>query len=194
MKLILLLFIYMTLKIFNPDSRTLSNSNKLLPAQTIRNIHYGPDTAQCMDIYLPEGRNTDKTKILVLIHGGGWNGGNKSDFSSYIDSLKLRMPEYAIFNINYRLVNSQTLFPAQENDIRSALNFIVSKDDDYQVNKTKVVLLGASAGAHLALLQAYKYNDPKISAVVDFFGPSDLISMYTHPWHPLVKYALQMVT
>jgi dipeptidyl aminopeptidase/acylaminoacyl peptidase len=56
------------------------------------------------------------------------------------------------------------------------------------------VLLGVSAGGHLALLQGYKYNDPKIAAIIDFFGPTDLVSMYKNPWHPLVPYALQMIT
>jgi len=43
-------------------------------------------------------------------------------------------------------------------------------------------------------LQAYKYHDPEIKAVIDFFGPTDLVAMYHKPWHPLVPYALQMIT
>ena len=43
-------------------------------------------------------------------------------------------------------------------------------------------MLGASAGAHLSLLQSYKYTSPvKIKAVVDFFGPADLVDMYNNP-------------
>ena len=43
-------------------------------------------------------------------------------------------------------------------------------------------MLGASAGGHLSLLQAYKYSSPvKIKAVVDFFGPVDLVDMYNNP-------------
>ena len=46
----------------------------------------------------------------------------------------------------------------------------------------KFVLLGASAGGHLSLLHAYKYTTPvKIKAVVDFFGPTDLVDMYNNP-------------
>ena len=147
-----------------------------------------------MDIYLPAGRSADSTKILVLIHGGGWNSGSKSDFISYIDSFRKRMPDYAIFNLNYRLVNGHNLFPTQEKDVRTALSFLSEHAKEYAVDRNKIVLLGASAGAHLALLQAYKYNDPSISAVIDFFGPTDLTTMYQHPWHPLVPYAFQMIT
>ena len=171
-----------------------SVKEKHASAQAFKDVSYGKDSAQRMDIYLPEGRTMDSTKAIVLIHGGGWNSGSKTDFASYIDTLKKRMPDYAIFNINYRLFNGNHLFPTQENDVRSALEFIADNAIEYQINKNKIVLLGASAGAHLALLQAYKYKDPKISAVIDFFGPTDLTAMYQRPWHPLVNYALKMIT
>jgi acetyl esterase/lipase len=147
-----------------------------------------------MDIYLPAGRTAALTKSIILIHGGGWNGGGKYEFAAYIDSIRRRMPQYAIYNLNYRLVNGGNLFPAQEHDIKTALDFICKNADEQKVNKDKFVLLGASAGGHLALLQAYKYPSPKIKAVIDFFGPTDLVAMYQHPWHPLIPYALQMVT
>lgn len=147
-----------------------------------------------MDIYLPAGRKSGATRSIILIHGGGWNGGSKSDFAAYIDSIKKRMPDYAIFNLDYRLVNGGNLFPTQEVDIRAAVAFIAGNSNEYQVNKDKLVLLGASAGGHLALLQSYKYKEPKIKAVVDFFGPADLMAMYRRPWHPLVPAALQMIT
>jgi acetyl esterase/lipase len=167
---------------------------KDLPAQTIRDVAYGKDPFQRMDIYLPQGRSAKATKSIILIHGGGWNSGNKSEFNSYIDSFKTRLPAYAIFNLNYRLVNDSNLFPTQEEDIKKALDFITGNIKEYSINKSKFVLLGASAGAHLALLQSYKYNEPGIAAVIDFFGPSDLTVMYQQPWHPMVPYALQLIT
>jgi len=163
-------------------------------AQTLTNVSYRKDSAQRMDIYLPAGRDSASTKALILIHGGGWNGGDKRDFSGYIAAFQKRMPDYAIFNINYRLVNGGNLFPAQENDVKAAMEHITSGSAYYGINSSKIVLLGASAGAHLALLQAYKYASPKVSAVVDFFGPTDLLAMYQKPWHPLVPVALQMIT
>ena len=167
---------------------------KSLPEQTLRDVAYGTDSAQRMDIYLPAQRSSISTKAIVVVHGGGWNSGNKSDFISYIDSFMKRMPEYAVFNVNYRLYNGGNLFPAQEEDIRKAISFITSRSNEYHINREKIVMLGASAGAHLALLQAYKYNEPSIAAVIDFFGPTDLTSMYENPWHPFVPHALQMVT
>ena len=110
-----------------------------------------------------------------------WNSGDKSDFNPYVDSLKKREPSYAIFNVNYRLANTPDLFPAQEQDIKAAIEFIYNKRTEYHISD-KFVLIGASAGAHLALLQGYKYSFPvKPKAIIDFFGPTDLIEMYNNP-------------
>jgi acetyl esterase/lipase len=194
MKMILTLLISMSIFTSCQRNEHVVADEKNLPAKTIRDVSYGEDTAQRMDIYLPAHRSTDSTKSVILIHGGGWNSGSKNDFITYIDSFKTRMPDYAIFNINYRLVNGNNLFPTQEQDVKAALDFIVENSKEYHINKNKLVLLGVSAGGHLALLQAYKYNNPKIAAIIDFFGPTDLVTMYQKPWHPLVPYALQMIT
>ena len=131
-----------------------------------------------MDTYLPAGRQTDTTKMIILVHGGAWIEGDKSDFNSFVTVLKQRLPGYAIANINYRLANTGgNYFPTQENDMKAAINFLVEKTNDYHISQ-KFVLLGASAGAHMALLQAYKYSTPKIKAVVNFFAPSEMVSLY----------------
>jgi acetyl esterase/lipase len=153
-------------------------------AKTLLNVPYGNDPKQKMDIYLPAGRSADSTKTMILLHGGAWIGGDKTDFDSYIDSLKNRLPDYAFFNVNYRLSAGDTInkFPTQENDVRFAVNHILGKALDYQTSNSKIILLGASAGAHLAMLQAYKDTiSIRPKAVVSFFGPSDLLDMYNNP-------------
>ena len=165
----------------------------VLPEENILNVAYGDDPKQVMDIYLPEGRSVQKTKVMFLIHGGSWSGGDKHTFSAYVDSLKTRLPEYAFVNINYRLATmSLNKFPAQENDVKLALSFFIGKSTEYAVSK-QVILLGASAGAHLALLQAYKYSDPvKVKAVISFFGPVDMADLYNFPITPQIPFLMQM--
>ena len=161
---------------------------------TMMNVSYGANAQQKMDVYLPANRSPASTKVMILLHGGGWNTGDKSDFNAYVDSLKKREPSYAIFNINYRLANTPDLFPAQEQDIKAAVEFIYNKRGEYIISD-KFVLVGASAGAHLALLQGYKYSTPvKPKAIIDFFGPADLIDMYNNPPNPLVPPLLNSVT
>jgi acetyl esterase/lipase len=153
--------------------------------QDILNVSYGAEAAQKLDVYLPANRNSDKTKVLVFIHGGSWSGGDKAEFNSAISALRIMLPDYAIFNLNYRLATTaSTRFPAQIDDVQSAINFISSKSGEYKINANKIGLIGASAGAQLALLQAYKNNsNGKIKAVVDLFGPADLTALYNnHPF------------
>lgn len=151
-------------------------------AKTTLNVSYGTAPLQNMDVYLPANRTTSATKVLIVIHGGGWTGGDKIDFAPFIDTLKKRLPDYAIININYRLSAApNNIFPTQENDVKAAIQFIYSKSSEYLISN-KYVLLGASAGGHLAMLQGYKYSTPvKPKAVVSFFGPSDLTDMYNNP-------------
>jgi len=158
------------------------------------NVSYGTNAQQKMDIYLPAGRSTSSTKVMIMIHGGGWNTGDKTDLDIYVDSLRKRDPSYAVFNLNYRLANAPDIFPAQENDIKAAVEFIYNKRSEYNISD-KFVLLGASAGAHLALLQGYKNTTTvKPKAIIDFFGPTDLVDLYNNPPNPLVQSLLAGVT
>ena len=165
----------------NLDGANIIVLPKGIAASTQQNIAYGTDPLQKMDVYLPAGRSAT-TKAMIMIHGGGWSTGDKSELTVYVDTMKKRLPDYAIININYRLaVNATTTFPTQENDVKVALEYIYSKRNEFQISD-KYVLLGVSAGSHLALLQAYKYASPiKIKAVVDFFGPTDMTTMYNDP-------------
>lgn len=192
MKAIIYLLLSMTL--YTSCQQVQSKALPTSVAENKKNVSYGIDTAQRMDIYLPAGRSTFSTPSIVLIHGGGWNSGDKSHFDVYIDTFKKRLPGYAIFNLNYRLVSSDHLFPTQELDVKAAMDHIVQNAEYYGVHKEKFVLLGFSAGAHLAMLQAYKYSTPEVKAVVNFFGPTDLTVMYKNPWHSMIPYLLQMLT
>jgi len=151
-------------------------------AKNVNNVAYSSDPQQKMDVYLPKNRTVTTTKSLVLIHGGAWATGDKADFGSFVDSIKMRLPEYALFNINYRLsAFPNNVFPTQEEDVKTALNFINDKRSEYLISNN-VVLLGVSAGGHLALLHAYKNSTPfQIKAVIDFFGPTDLVDLYNNP-------------
>jgi len=157
-------------------------TNNTIAAANYFNVAYGSDALQKMDVYLPAGRSKDSTKAMVLVHGGAWASGDKIDFAPFIDSLRRRLPGYAIFNINYRLsVPGANKFPTQELDTKAAVDFIYNKRNDYGISDN-FSMLGASAGGHLALLQAYKYSSPlKIKVVVDFFGPTNITGLYNNP-------------
>ena len=175
------------------DGYDLSLSNT--SCQIIQNVSYGVHPAQTLDIYLPADRSVSSTKNLIIIHGGGFNSGNKEQLSTYIQPMQRRLSDYAFFNITYRqATTSDTLFPAQENDVKATLEFIIDHSESMDVSKN-VVLLGVSAGGTLALLQGYKYTSPVIpKAIISFFAPTDLTDLYKRPLNPLVPFTLRQVT
>jgi acetyl esterase/lipase len=190
-----LLCALLLLTVFNSCSKDDAGSGNTvnISEKTMLNVSYGTDPQQKMDVYLPANRSNVNTKVLIMIHGGGWTSGDKNDFATVIDTLKKRLPDYAIFNLNYRLaVFPSNLFPTQEVDTKAAIDFIYGNRLSYVVSD-KFVLLGASAGGHLALLNAYKYHsNVNVKAVVDFFGPTDMVDMYNNPgaFSPLAVAAL----
>ena len=92
-------------------------------------------------------------------------------------------------------MNSNTLYEKelsfQADRRKAAVEFIYANRSTYLISD-KFVLMGASAGGHLSLLQSYKYTSPvKVKAIVDFFGPTDMADMYNNPGaYPAISIAL----
>lgn len=154
------------------------NKNK-----TMKDVAYGSDAQQKMDVYLPAGRTTTNTKMFIWIHGGGWSGGDKGEGGGLKNLLDQYLDDYAYASLNYRLYNSSTAankFPTQELDVKAAVEYIISQSEKWQISND-IVIAGGSAGGHLALLHAYKYNtDGNIKAVVAYYPPTELTAMYNH--------------
>lgn len=191
LRFFLLLFLSIGFYSCNNESE---NPSVELEAIDILNESYGPEADNRMDVLLPAGRSTSKTPLFVYIHGGGWTSGDKSEISAFRSLVENSFPDYAIISLNYSLLNLDTgfgQFPAQENDIIDAINYIISKSDDWDVSN-EIILAGASAGGHLALLHSYKHQEiGDIKAVLALFPPTDLASLYD--FNPLTKLGLQIL-
>jgi acetyl esterase/lipase len=136
---------------------------------------YTSNAANKMDVYLPKERG-DTTKVIFLLHGGAWATGDKADLTEL--AVYLKGKGFAVVNMNYRLTstNPANIHPAQQNDIKAAINFVSSKAFSWHISSERYGLLGVSAGAHLALLYTYAYNaDNKIKTVVSISGPTNLL-------------------
>jgi acetyl esterase/lipase len=185
MKKIFQLLIVISIIVFSACKK--ENNSSGIAASVILDVAYGTDAKQRLDVHLPANRSTTNTPIIFMIHGGAWTSGDKTDFAAVVDSLKARMPDYAIVNTNYRLATlvGTNLWPTQINDINAAYQFVTSQANNYQINISKTAFLGASAGAHLALLKAYTANANKnIKCVVNLFGPTNMIDLFNNPPDP----------
>jgi acetyl esterase/lipase len=176
-----IVLIVATLSLFACKKKATEPEVVALAEVTYNNVPYGSDSKQVMDVYLPANRNSN-TNTLIMVHGGAWFAGDKADMQLYVDSIKKRLPNYAIVNINYRLAfNPVNIYPTANNDVNSAINFLLSKKDSYTISN-KVALMGVSAGGHLVLHEAYKNNTAaNIKCVISVFGIPDMTDMWNNP-------------
>jgi acetyl esterase/lipase len=116
---------------------------------TFRDIAYVPDgdPAQVLDLVLPENSGGAPAPVIVLIHGGGWFAGKKTD----VPGAEFFPPGCAIASVEYRL--SQTaLFPAQIQDCQAAVRWLRANSGKYNLDPARFGAWGASAGGHLAAM------------------------------------------
>lgn len=151
-----------------------------LTADVQLNVPYGEDSQQVYDLYLPAGRTADKTKVIVIVHGGGWIEGDKEDVTDIISLLQINNPNHAIVNINYRLATlNNPAFPNQFLDLQSVINQVIAQSDTYQI-LPEFGLIGLSAGAHISLQYDSVYDlEDDVKFVCNIVGPCD----FTDPFY-----------
>lgn len=135
-------------------------------------IHYGNSREQVIDLYIPDQKFSGEREVFIMIHGGGWRGGNKSQLTLFTLAMMQRFPNHIFVNMNYRLASAaQYGIPNQTNDIKRVTMFLQER----LRYKPKLILLGNSAGGHLSMLYAYHFDESKeVKAVINIVGPADL--------------------
>jgi acetyl esterase/lipase len=142
-------------------------------AQTPRTESYGRLPAQHLGLCLPPAGDQRRKPAVLLIHGGGWSGGQASAFNSRC--IDLAKHGFVAATMEYRLANADdpaTRWPAQIDDVRSAFAWLHARADALNVDPGHICAYGESAGGHLALWLGL--SDPRLSCIVDAFGPTDL--------------------
>ena len=144
-----------------------------------------------LDIYLPKTNQQTKHPLLVWVHGGAWKRGSKDAIPSKNPLLlhSVLQAGYALASVDYRL-SGEASFPAPVQDVNDAINFLHQHAEDYNLKADELVMMGRSAGGHLAgfigatnaaydKVDFYTQPNYKVKAVVSFFGPTDLLAMGT---------------
>ena len=133
------------------------------------------------DLYLPP--NTGKpTPVIINIHGGGWNHGSKDDQGGFNIFFK---QGWAVANMEYRLMQVAKA-PGCVQDTRCMLIYLIKNAKALNIDPNKIVIMGGSAGAHLALMGGLLANDHKfdtncpgvdnikVAAIIDKYGIADV--------------------
>lgn len=132
------------------DGRPAGNVD--LPAGVVRivDVAYGPDPRQRLDVYRPA--RGEGAPVLVMVHGGAWRLGDKGARGVVANKVAHWVPRGVVFvSVNYRLLPQAD--PLQQaGDVAKALAAVQAKAAGWGGDPAKVVLMGHSAGAHLAAL------------------------------------------
>ncbi len=167
---------------------------KIFPEGTIfhQNIPYANDTLKKhqLDIYLP-AKSKSPLPLVIWVHGGAWRENDKYADMGYMKNTIRSFLEngYALASIDYRH-STTAIFPAQIQDCNAAIEFLHKNAARYSLDKNRFILIGFSAGGHLASLLALSNNQNipefyakdkptfRIKAVLDFYGPSEFLLFY----------------
>lgn len=128
-----------------------ATAQPLPPGATVeRNIAYGPDPAQRMDVYRPA--NAKDAPVLFMVHGGGWRRGDKAAKGVVNNKVAHWLPQgYLFISIDYRMLPKAN--PVEQGDeVAKALAFAQEHAKSWGGDPSRFILMGHSAGAHLVSL------------------------------------------
>ena len=145
-----------------------------------------------MDVFLPpadlQSTAPKGRAAVLLIHGGGWAGGDRS--TCYDAARWFAARGFVCFAAQYRLVKpTADKWPAQLDDVQAAVRWIREHAAEYNVNPAAIGAAGNSAGSHLVSLLGlcdtrdtataqFPKQSSRVTCVVDLFGPSDLTARF----------------
>jgi acetyl esterase/lipase len=132
-----------------------------------------------MDVYQPPRRG--HFPIVVQIYGGAWQRGTPNSNGDF--ATRLASSGYVVFAVDYRHAPVWK-WPVQIDDVDSSLVWIRDHAATYDGDTSRVVLIGRSAGAHLAMLAAYRPAALRVRGVISYYGPAFLADAFRHPPSP----------
>jgi acetyl esterase/lipase len=155
-----------------------------------------------LDLYLPEPDLRGPVPLVLYVHGGGWLSGDKRPLPAALGTLLDH--GIAVAGVQYRLTSQawmfggvSPIFPAQIHDLKAAVRWVRTNGAGYGIDPERVAAWGMSAGGHLAALLGTSAGvvelegpasggvSTRLSAVVDYFGPTDILFITTdRRWPP----------
>lgn len=164
LKVFLVVTLMMSVTVFSQNAATKSKNaassyDASVPKPTISEIPYGNHPRQILDFWKVE--SNIPTPLVFVIHGGGWQGGEKERIHRFVDVQPILDAGISVVAINYRLLRHakedgvQPPVKACLYDAARALQFVRSKASEWNVNKDLIAAAGGSAGACSSLWLAF---------------------------------------
>ncbi|MES2628334.1 MAG: alpha/beta hydrolase [Bacteroidota bacterium] len=139
-------------------------------------LTYYSDGRRSLDLDFYQSQEKKAAPLVIVIHGGGWDSGNKSQMETF--NRVLAANGYNVAAINYSLA-PDFQSPQQLDDVQHCIDFLSANAGKYQVDTSRIVLLGRSAGGQIALQAGYSLHLPQIKGIVAFYSPADMVWGYS---------------
>ncbi len=117
------------------------------------------------------GGGAKAAPCIVVIHGGGWDSGDRTQLAEW--NARWAARGYAVAAVSYRLA-PKWIWPTQRDDVLAAIAWLKAHPEKLGIDPTRLVLLGRSAGGQLAAAVGYGARDPAIRGVVALSAPHDM--------------------
>jgi acetyl esterase/lipase len=143
-----------------------------------------------MDIYARRGVATPQ-RTVIYFHGGFWAAGSKD--ASLMSLMPWLEMGWTVVNVEYRLARV-ALAPAAVEDCLCALRFVAAQAKTYNIDTSRIVLTGESAGGHLTLTTGMIPESsglarecagptpiPRVAAMINWFGITDVADVIDGP-------------
>lgn len=173
---------------------------KVVNYTVMKDIAYGSDPRQVMDIYLPKDyQASEKNGAFISVYGGGWTSGNKEDATASSHAMELANRGYLAVTISMRNVaitedNNSSINTVYDmvNDVQGSVSKLKELSDEMQWGISQIALVGGSSGANVSMLYSYSRSSElqfsfdtfdtrevlPVRFVVDVVGPIDMHDEY----------------
>jgi acetyl esterase/lipase len=181
-----------------------SRADDATPPPPAATLQYGPEPHQLLDLRRPDPHVFPGPRpVVVYLHAGGWIAGDRTAVPDMVAAQVAR--GYVLASVDYQLSTVDgdgqpvASFPDAIWDVKRAIRYVKANADAWSLDPARVLLVGASAGGHLAALVAAtrgeleppevpsattRRRDSSVLGVVDIVGPTDLATFQStdHPW------------
>src|SRR4051812_34937100 len=165
------------------------------PLVITRDVAYAAPAGEPLKLDFVAPAGPGPHPCVVLLHGGAWKTGSRKDLSTVRMDVGtpgkslaevLAAKGFATASVGYRLAPKHK-FPAQIEDAKTAVRFLRANAAKFHIDPDRIGAMGFSAGGHIAALlgtadksagfegDLYPEQSSRVSCVVDFFGPTDLM-------------------
>lgn len=146
---------------------------KAVPPVSFETFIYDKEHGLRLNFYRSASKNA--SPCVLVLHTGGWGNGAPEEFLTFNDHIAHE--GFAVAALQYRPA-PKWKWPSQYDDVRTAMDYLMTHSEALGIDPSQFVLLGRSAGGQIAEAVAYREQDPAIRGCIAFYAPTDMKFSY----------------